>query len=104
MVEAKEKYVTHGKYRFAWALFAISIPLLFPFVVGLYAARQLDNNVYFWAGVITSLIFIWVASTFEKTIRREGVAEEWYEAYKANGKSLIVGDAYPGWHFPKFPE
>lgn len=98
-----EGYVTHGPVRFWLAMFAISLPLLFPFALGAYAAQATSQSIFFWLGLGVSLVFILAARLFEQTIRREGAAKGWDEAYEANAKHLRIGQPYPGWKFPKFP-
>ncbi|MGX1201258.1 hypothetical protein [Marinobacter sp. MBR-105] len=100
----KEKYVTHNKYRFWLAMLAITVPLMFPVFIGTYLSRSTGDNLYFWAGILTGLFFVLCARIFEQTIRREGAAQGWSEAFEENGKPLNVGDVYPGWNFPKFPD
>lgn len=100
----KDEYVTHTKYRFWLALAVISVPLLFPFGVGLYVSQNTGEGQFLWLGVATSLLFIVCAWLFEQTIRREGAAAGWSEAYEKNGKPLKIGEPYPGWSFPKFPD
>jgi hypothetical protein len=100
----KDEYVTHTNSRFWLALAVISVPLLFPFGVGLYVSQKTGEGQFIWLGVATSLLFIVSAWLFEKTIRREGAADGWLEAYEKNGKPLRIGEPYPGWSFPKFPD